>query len=337
MPKVLLVKTSSLGDVVHNLPVASDIRAALPDAEVAWVVEEAFAAIPRLHPAVARVIPVAIRRWRGALWRRAVQDEVVRFRDALRDTEYDAVIDTQGLLKSAFIARVARGLRYGLDWKSAREPLALFYDRTFNVSWGRHAVERNRNLAAQALGYPISTHADFGIRAERGGYPCPPEQPYVVLLHATSATEKLWREASWCALARRLKELGLVCVLPWGSEAERERSERLAEGMRDAIVPPALPLAEAAALLAGAHAVIGVDTGLTHLAAALGRPTVGIYCATDPAATGLYGSDRTANTGISGRPPSVEDVLAALAHVLANDARTSFPFKDDEPSHSRGG
>lgn len=312
MPKFLLVKTSSLGDVVHNLPVASDVRAAFPEADIAWVVEEAFAAIPRLHPGVARVMPVAIRRWRGALWRRETRNEVRRFVDALRDTEYDAVIDSQGLLKSAFIARAARGRRCGLDWKSAREPLALFYDRTFNVSWDAHAVERNRSLAAQSLGYAVSAPADYGIHAEAGRYPWLPDQAYAVLLHATSATEKLWEEEKWCALAARLKGRGTRCVLPWGSEAERERSERLAAAMPDAVVPPALPLAEAAALLAGARSVIGVDTGLTHLAAALGRATVGIYCATDPAATGLYGSARAANAGSMGRPPSVDDVLFAL-------------------------
>ena len=312
MPKLLLVKTSSLGDVVHTLPVASDVRAVLPDAEIAWVVEDTLAAIPRLHPAVARVIPVAIRRWRSALWRREIRDEVRRFRDTLRDTEYDAVIDSQGLLKSAFIARAARGSRYGLDWKSAREPLAIFYDRTFSVPWGEHAVERNRRLAAHALGYAIPARVDYGIRAEPGRFAWLPPEHYAVLLHATSASEKLWPEASWRTLGERLHKRGMRCVLPWGSDPERERSERLAAGILDAVVPPALPLAEAAPLLAGARAVIGVDTGLTHLAAALGRPTVGIYFATDPAATGLYGSARAANTGTVGRLPSADDVLSAL-------------------------
>jgi len=317
MPKILLVKTSSLGDVVHNLPVASDIRASLPEAEIAWVVEEAFAAIPRLHRAVARVIPVAIRRWRGALWREGVRDEVRRFREALRDTKYDAVIDSQGLLKSALIARTARGWRIGLDWKSAREPLALFYDRTFSVPRAGHAVERNRKLAAQALGYPIPACADYGIRAEPGRFPWLPAERYAVLLHATSASAKLWPEASWRMLGERLVERGMRCVLPWGNDAERERSERLAAAIPDAIVPPMLPLAEVSPLLAGAHAVIGVDTGLTHLGAALGRPTVGIYCATDPAATGLYGSARAANTGAVGRPPGVDHVIGALDRVGA--------------------
>lgn len=325
MPKLLLVKTSSLGDVVHNLPVVSDIRAALPDAKITWVVEEGLAAIPRLHKAVSRVIPVAVRRWRASFWRSAVRSEISRFVNILRDTEYDAVIDTQGLLKSALIARSARGLRCGLDWASAREPLGMFYDHTFTVPWGQHAVERNRSLAAQALHYAVTPTTDYGACAEPGRYPWLPEGRYAVLLHATSAREKLWPETDWCELAGRLFSEGLRCVLPWGSEAERGRSLRLASGMREAVVPPALALADVAALLAGAHAVLGVDTGLTHLAVALGRPTVGIYCATNPAATGLYGSARAVDTGAAGRPPTVGHVLAALAHVLANDVGVSFP------------
>ena len=317
MLRILLVKTSSLGDVVHNLPVASDIRAVLPNAEIAWVVEEVFTQIPRLHAGVSRVIPAAVRRWRGALWKSAIRGEIRRFVEELRDTDYDAVIDTQGLLKSALIARAARGTRYGLDWRSAREPLGMFYEHTFTVPWNRHAAERNRSLAAHALQYVVPPNLDYGIRAEPGRFSWLSHERYAVLLHATSASGKLWPEASWRAMASRLRDRDLRCVLPWGSEAERERSVRLAAGMRDAVVPPALALADAAALLAGADCVLGVDTGLTHLAVALGRPTVGIYCATDPAATGLYGSARAVNTGGAGGAPVVEEVYASLQRVAA--------------------
>src|SRR5690349_14684218 len=148
MPRILLVKTSSLGDVVHNLPVATDIRAALPRAEIDWVVEEAFSAIPWLHPAVARVIPIAIRRWRSRFLDRAVRGEIGAFTRELKREAYDAVIDTQGLLKSALVAWTARGIRHGLDFASSREPLFFFYDRTYSVPWTMHAVERNRVLAA---------------------------------------------------------------------------------------------------------------------------------------------------------------------------------------------
>lgn len=316
MKKILLVKTSSMGDVVHNLPVASDIRAVLPGAEISWVAEEPFAAIPRLHAAVGRVIPVALRRWRKTLWRRQTRDEIREFLRQLREQAYDAVIDTQGLLKSALIARVAQGMRFGLDWSSAREPLALFYDRTFRVPWTMHAVERNRSLAAQALGYALPAQVDYGAHAAPGKFPWLPAARYAALLHATSAERKLWDEANWIEMGRYFLKQGIACVLPWGNMAERARSDRLAARISGAVVPPALGLGDAAALLAGAHAVIGVDTGLAHLAAALGAPAIGIYCATDPGATGIYACPRALNLGDAGKPPTVSAVLAALESLM---------------------
>src|SRR5215207_9889416 len=118
MRHILLVKTSSLGDVVHNFPVVSDIAAALPGARIDWVVEESFAGLPPLHPAVTRVVSIAVRRWRQAWWKRHTRREISAFVDALRAVRYDAIVDTQGLLKSAIVARAARGVRYGLDWAS---------------------------------------------------------------------------------------------------------------------------------------------------------------------------------------------------------------------------
>ena len=312
MPRILLVKTSSLGDVVHNLPVASDIRAAAPHAEIDWVVEDAFAAIPRLHPAVARVLPVAIRRWRSSLLEAAAREEIRAFARELKREPYDAVIDTQGLLKSALVARTARGARHGLDFASAREPLSLFYDRTYAVPWTMHAVERNRSLAAQALAYAVPPGVDYGIRASAAKLVWLPDGPYAVLVHATSAREKLWPDDHWVELATRLGERGMRSVLPWGSTAERLRAEEIARPVAGAVVAPGLSLADVAAVLAGARAAVGVDTGLTHLAAALKVPTVGIYSATDPAATGLYGCARAVNLGGIGNPPSMRDVLAAL-------------------------
>lgn len=312
METILLVKTSSLGDVIHNLPVVSEVRRERGDVAVAWVVEEAFAAIPRLHPGVTETIPVPIRRWRSSLGRASTWREIRRFVQRLRATRYDAVIDTQGLFKSALITAAARGTRFGLDWASSREPLRIFYDRTFDIPWTLHAVERNRALAARALGYDVSPHPEYGIQARAASFPWHALARYVVLLHATSAAGKLWPEPSWIELGERCLRQGLGCILPWGSESERARSARLAAALRGAIVPPALTVGELAGLFAGAHAVAGVDTGLTHLAAALGAPTAGIYCATDPSATGLYACLRAVNLGGIGKPPTVDEVVAAL-------------------------
>jgi heptosyltransferase-1 len=317
MKKILLVKTSSLGDVIHNLPVATDIRAALPDVLIDWVVEEQYAALPRLHPAVARALPVALRRWRSSFLAAEVRAEIRAFLAELRSTDYDLVIDTQGLLKSALVTRAARGARHGLDFASAREPLAPFYDCVHAVPWSLHAVERNRTLAALALGRAVPPQLDYGITAPAARAPWLPQEPYAVLIHATSSAAKLWPASRWIELAGSLAERGTRSVLTWGAAPERARAEEIARGIPGAVVAPALSLTEAAGVLAGARAVVGVDTGLTHFACALKAPTVGIYCATDPAATGLYGAARAVNVGGRGGPPAVREVAAALERVLA--------------------
>ncbi len=310
--KVLLVKTSSLGDVIHALPVISDIQSASAAGRIDWVVEEPFAAVPRLHPGVSNVIPVAIRRWRSGLWRAAVRDEIAASRRNVRAQSYDAVIDAQGLFKSAVIALAARGTRYGFDLHSSREPLAPFYHRTFRIAWDLHAVERNRLLVARALGYEVPPRCDYGIRATPQRFDWLAAGAYAVLLHATSGDYKLWSEENWIALGNALNAAGIHCVLPSGSARERERSARIADKLGAAVVPPGLSLEDLAGLLAGADRVIGVDTGLTHLAAALGVPTVGIYVGTDPDATGLYGCARAVNVGGIGRAPTVAQVAAAV-------------------------
>ena len=306
MPSILFVKTSSLGDVVHNCPAVSDVARRLPGAEIDWIVEEGFAELAAMHASVRRVIPIAIRRWRAAAWRPAVWSEIGEFRRRLAAQRYDAVIDTQSLLKSALVSACAAGTRHGMDRGSAREPLAaLFYDVRHEIPRGLHAVERNRRLAAVALGFPVDPQVDYGLRAP----PAAARSSHVVLLTMTSRADKLWPEARWIELAR---SLGGPLVLPWGSPAERERAERIAGELAQASVPPRMTLDELRALFLDARAVIGVDTGLTHLAAALGTPTVGIYCGSDPALTGLYGVPGATNVGGPGRPPGVAEVLGAL-------------------------
>jgi len=318
MPQILLVKTSSLGDVIHNLPVVNDIRRELPGAEIDWVVEDALEAIPRLHGGVRTVIPASPRRWRAAFWRSGVRGEMRAFRRRIQAARYDAVLDTQGLVKSACIAWLARGPRFGLDFASAREPLALFYDRTFSVPWTLHAVERNRSLAAQALGYRCNGAPDYGIVAASERAPWLPRGDYAVLVHSSSNAHKLWDERDWVRLGAHLRGKGLAAVLPWWGPAERERSERLAQQIEGARIAPALGLAECARVIAGSRAVIGVDSGLTHLAAALKVPVIGIYRATDPAATGICpGGGPALNLGAIGRAPSAAEVIAGFDSLRA--------------------
>jgi heptosyltransferase-1 len=312
MRRLLFVKTSSLGDVVHNCPAVSDAARAWPDAAIDWVVEEGFAEVAAMHSRVRRVIPVALRRWRGAAWRARTWREIGAFRRALRAEHYDRILDTQGLLKSALMARLARGERHGMDAASAREPLAArFYDQRHAVPTGQHAVDRNRQLVAAALGAATPAGCDYGLRAE-GAPPLELAAPYAVLLTMTSRADKLWPEDRWIELGRRLAAQGVRTVLPWGSAEEQARAERIAAAVRDALVPRRMSVAELARLLRGARGVAGVDTGLTHLAAALGVPAVGIYTSTQARLTGLHGDARVRNLEAADAA-AVHAALAGLA------------------------
>lgn len=316
--RILIVKTSSLGDVIHNLPVVSDIRRHFPDAVVDWCVEDSFAAIPRLHPGVGKIIPVAVRRWRKNLFKVASWQEIAEFRRGLQAYLYDAVVDTQGLLKSALMARRANGPAFGYDASSAREPMAAWlYDRKFSVSRELHAVVRNRRLAAAALGYAADDEPNYGIEAAPAGFTWLPHRPYAVFLTATSRDDKLWPEANWLALGRHLNAQGISAVLPGGSPVERERASRLAAGIPGAVAAPAMSIPDLASLLAGGRAAVGVDTGLTHLAAALKVPTVALYTATDPGLTGVLGVGFYRNLGGKDQIPSPAAVLAELQSALA--------------------
>jgi len=316
--RILIVKTSSLGDVVHALPVATDLRRAYPRLSIDWCVEEAFAAIPRLHPAIDRVLPVAVRRWRKHPFAAATWRQILAFRRQLRATDYAAILDLQGLLKSALIARQACGPVCGYAAEAAREPLAArFYDATFVIPKTAHAVERNRWLAAAALDLPLAEvlgrGLDYGIIAPPASDNWLPQNPYVVCLTASSRSDKLWPEGHWLTLGHRLHADGLAMVFPAGSATERQRAERLAAALPDARVAPPLTIDVLASLLAGAVGAIGVDTGLTHLAAALNRPTVAIYTASEPGLTGVLGTAPFRNLGGRGNLPEPDAVATAFA------------------------
>ena len=320
-PRVLFVKLSSLGDVIHHMPAITDLAEHRPEARVAWAVEEAYADLVRLHPGVSEVIPVGLRGLRGNVldgsrWRRLADTRRILARGG-----WDYVVDSQGLIKSALVARAARGVTFGLDRRSARERLAArFYDVRLPVARERHAVERNRELVAQVFGYQAHAPARYGLAPPAAAPAWAPVQPYAVLLHAASRPRKAWPEERWIGLGAILASRGYACVLPGGTDGERATASRLARSIPGGIAAPAMNLAEAAALIGHATLVAGVDTGLTHLAVALARPTVGIYCATRPELTGLHGSS-SVNLGGPGKAPTVE----AVAQALGLDADTRDP------------
>jgi heptosyltransferase-1 len=312
---VLFIKTSSLGDVIHHLPALTEARARRPDARFDWVVEEAFAPLIRLHPALNLAIPIAARQWRAAPLAPATWRGIAEFRHALRTRRYDEVIDTQGLFfKSALIARAVRGRRHGYDENSIKERAASWlYNARYRVERNQHAIARNRALTGCALGYVPEGGPDFGLDRAQIAQAMP--APYGVLLHATARAEKEWSEGNWQRLAAKLG-LRIDLLAPFGTAAEHERAARIAAATPRAKVPERRPIDAMARLIAGASFVVGVDTGLLHLAAALGVPLVAIFAGSDPDLTGPLGNGPIVVLGGNNAAPSVEEVVDAVAELL---------------------
>jgi heptosyltransferase-1 len=315
--KLLIVKTSSMGDVVHALPAVSDILEAHPACEVDWLVEAAFADIPRLHPGVRRVLPLAWRKWRKTLFARETRAAIGALRRELRREPYDLVLDLQGLVKSALWGLQAHGPLAGYDRASIREPVASWvYARRAPVPRQLQAIERNRRLAAAHLGYAVpATPPRFGIVAPPPRAWSPPT-PCAALIPCASRVEKLWPEDRWVALGRRLAAAGLTPVVVWGNDEERARAERIAAGCGGA-VPPFLSVGDMAAVLARARQIVGLDTGFSHLAAAFGQPTIGIYCDHEPGLAGITGAGPVDSVGGKGLVPALEAVSVLLEAQLS--------------------
>lgn len=321
--RILIVRTSSLGDLVHMLPAMSDIAKHVPDACIDWVAEESFAEIPAWHPAIHEVIPVAHRRWRKQWWSARSRAERAQLRQTLRNRKYDIVLDMQALLKSIWIVRQTQGTRHGLDRRSAREPLAsLFYDVRHKVEFWQPAIIRQRTLAAAALGYEFDGPPDFGLQA----FARPVDQPgYAIIMPSASRDDKLWPSQDWHAVFKHLQSYGMTLKLLAGNDTEQARARQLAQGWDHTQVLPRMSLTDTAHELAGARIMVGLDSGLTHLSAGLGRPTIGIYKASTPVRTPLQGSAYTASLGERGHAPSAQTVISAIDQALQTLAQPTMP------------
>lgn len=294
MKKILIIKTSSLGDVIHTLPALTDAGRAIPGIRFDWVVEEGFREIPVWHPLVDKVIPVAIRRWRKNIFNFFFSKEVKNFWRALRQEKYDLIIDAQGLMKSACLTRFARGVRVGLDKNSLTEKLARFaYQQNVTVDLSKHAMFRMRSIFSQALGYPLpKTIADSGLSHARFPYDAWDNDKYILFLHGTTWATKRWPNQHWSLLAKKLGEAGYRVRMPWSNQKERELVEVLHQESDYIDVLPGMDLSHLAGIIEHAKAVVAVDTGLGHLAAALNKPTVSLYGPTDPARVGTEGQNQ---------------------------------------------
>jgi heptosyltransferase-1 len=322
--KILLVRVSSLGDVLHNLPMVADILRHHPDAQIDWVVEEGYVSLVRLNPHVRKVIPFALRRWKKGLGDKAVRAEVRAFFRDLRAEQYDYVFDTQGLIKTGLVMAAARvrrggqkiGMANGTEDSGYEGASRIFHGRSIPVALRTHAVERGRQVAAQAMGHAVDSPPDFGLPApDAGQRPAwMPAGDYAVFFHGTARDAKKWAPANWIALGQALAPLTIL--LPWGSPKEKDEAEYLAAALPNARVLPKLSMMDAVELARHAALAVGVDTGLTHIAAAFVRPTVEIYCDSPRWKTEGNWSPRIVNLGDTGSPPSSEEVIGAARLLL---------------------
>ena len=336
-PKILIVKLSSLGDVLHNLPLVWDLRARLPNAQIDWVVEEAY--VHLLQPLLSkdgfrgidRIIPFGLRRWKKHLLEIKTWDQFFAFKKQLQEVTYDTVIETQGLLKSALVCALAKktpnavvaGLANATEF-SGYEPIAKnFYNHLVQVPIHTHAVDRSRLVMCSAFDWPVIKRADtpqfYGSQIQLDlSKAAIPEliTPYVLFFHSTAREAKRWSNDAWVALGNELASRGYQVVLPWGNATERAVSVELAKQIPNALVPPGFSIEEAFSVIAGAALTVGVDTGLTHLAAVLGLPTVEIYCDSPLWKTEGYWAHHIRNVGDIQSPPSTEEVIKASLELL---------------------
>ena len=336
-PKILLVKLSSLGDVLHNLPLVWDLRARLPNAQIDWVVEEAY--VHLLEPlrtregfkGIDRIIPFGLRRWKKHLFKLSTWEQFFSFKKQLQEVSYDVVIETQGLLKSALVCALANkssnavvaGLANATQF-SGYEPIAkVFYSHQVQVPLQTHAVDRSRLVMCSAFNWPVIQRSDtpqfYASRMKVDLLkPSIPElkKPYVLFFHSTAREAKRWSNEAWVTLGVDLAHRGFQVVLPWGNAAEKAVSAELAKQIPNALVPPAFSIEYAFAVIAGAALTVGVDTGLTHLAAVLGLPTVEIYCDSPRWKTEGYWAYHIRNVGDIALPPDATELVKASVELL---------------------
>ncbi|QWD78224.1 lipopolysaccharide heptosyltransferase I [Polynucleobacter sp. MWH-Svant-W18] len=336
-PKILLVKLSSLGDVLHNLPIVWDLRARLPDAQIDWVVEEGY--VHLLEPLLTKdgfkgidhIIPFGLRRWKKHLFKLETWRQFFAFKKQLQATQYDYVIETQGLLKSALVCAltnkssntVVAGLANATEY-SGYEPIArTFYNQCVQVPIHCHAVDRSRWVMCSAFDWPLlgredtpSFYADLFAQSLAEQTVEGIKKPYVLCFHSTAREAKRWSNENWIELGKALSSRGYQIVLPWGSPIEKEISTHIAKHIPGALVPPAFSIEEAFSVIAGAVLTVGVDTGLTHLAAVLGKPTVEIYCDSPRWKTEGYWAKNICNVGDINNPPSATEVVNASLSLL---------------------
>lgn len=320
---ILIIKPSSMGEIIQTLPAVSDAMNIIPNLHVDWVVEEAFTDIPEMHKGVNRAIPVAWQRWRKHFFKALVSGEIKLFLQFLRAHKYDYIIDAHGLIKSAMLSLFAHGKRCGLDAKSGCLPFAAhFYQRKFSVPKEQHAIARMRQLFALVLGYPLpNTEPDYGINLEKIIIP-PRSEKYILFIHGSSRIDKCWPEKQWVELANIVQNNGYFVYLPWGSTDELRRAEAICKISSKIKVLRRKSLDEITPIIANACGIVAIDTGLGHIAAALGVPTVTLYGPSDPKLIGTVGKNQKHLVNFN--TLTAKQVWSALQELMQQTSQSSL-------------
>lgn len=319
---ILIVRVSSLGDIVHNMPMLADIKHHYPDADIDWVVEEAYVNLVLLNQYVRYVFPIALRRWRQNLYSMHTYKEISLFFHNLRQYKYNIVFDTQGLLKTGVIMRCARssqriGLANSTKGSSYEVISRVFHTYSVPINIYTHAVLRARIVAAAALGYKINQRVNFGLLEDKISNFTLSKKFYAIFFHGTTRVAKLWPIKCWVFVARLLNKRKMPVLLPWSTLEEKETAYMLAKHVPNVIVLPSLSLIKLVMLIKYASLIIGVDTGLTHISAALCRPTIELYCDSPRWSTEGNWSSKIINLGDLGAMPNVVQVMRAINTLIA--------------------
>ena len=294
--RVLIIKLSSMGDLMHALPALTDAVNNVPGISFDWVVDENFAEVPKWHPAVEKLIVSAHRRWKKNLRAAWTNGEFKGFYKRLNHRDYDLVIDLQSNLKSALVSLLRRSPVSGYDHQSCREkPAHLSYKHQYSIPVNQHAIARQRQLFARIFGYQEpNTAPEYNVNFTQFASPdIKPKNKYVVFVHNASWETKLWSVNYWQNASQRAADLGYTVVLPSGNDKEFKRAQKIAEGCSAAVALSKTNLDDIAAIISGATAMLCSDTGLAHLAAMAATPAITLYAVTDTNLIGTVGDNQS--------------------------------------------
>nr|BET44761.1 MAG: lipopolysaccharide heptosyltransferase RfaC [Candidatus Aschnera chinzeii] len=310
--KILIVKTSSMGDIIHTLPAISDAALKYKCIQFDWIVEEDFIEIPAWHQSVKQVFSIAMRRWRKQLFKSSVKKEIINFRQQIQKNKYDIIIDVQGLLKSALLLFYCKyDISHGYNWSSARESLAsLFYDKTYYIDKYQHAIERIRKLFASILNYTyIENKINYGINQYFSSLRrVDNNEKYIIFLHSSSRYDKCWPEYHWRMLIKLIEEKNLIIKLPWNTDLEFLQAKRISSGFKNVKILPKMSLEHIAKEILFSQAVVSIDTGLSHLTAAFNKHHIALYGPSNPNLIGIFGENQEICISPNGKMESIKPI-----------------------------